>query len=202
MDPIRSRTPSPARELLSGPQPDGVQPTADRGVSPPAGGPLDGLPARRTMSQTRLPPPLHPCLHSQRAASAICYVSSIRHFLIHRFLIHCLPSALTIQRLPQASGMRCNRVCGQPTPPHPPCAWLSLPRGRRAPSRRRDDVLRNPPTLRRPRRWIYARSATASSNRRRSNRRFVRQWRSTTRHWSAMGLHTRTSLRSANTRQR
>ncbi len=47
--------------------------------------------------------------------------------------------------------------------PHPPCAWLSLPRGRRAPSRRRDDVLRNPPTLRRPRRWIYARSATASS---------------------------------------
>ncbi len=146
--------------------------------------------------------PLHPCLRSRRAASVTCYVSSIRHFLIHRFLIHCLPSALTIQRLPQASGMRCNRVCGQPTPPHPPCAWLSLPRGRRAPSRRRDDVLRNPPTLRRPRRWIYARSATASSNRRRSNRRFVRQWRSTTRHWSAMGLHTRTSLRSANTRQR
>ncbi len=146
--------------------------------------------------------PLPPHLRSRRAASVTCYVSSIRHFLIHRFLIHCLPSALTIQRLPQASGMRCNRVCGQPTPPHPPCAWLSLPRGRRAPSRRRDDVLRNPPTLRRPRRWIYARSATASSNRRRSNRRFVRQWRSTTRHWSAMGLHTRTSLRSANTRQR
>ncbi|MEB1722832.1 TAL effector repeat-containing protein [Xanthomonas campestris pv. campestris] len=60
MDPIRSRTPIPARELLPGPQPDRVQPTADRGVSPPAGGPLDGLPARRTMSQTRLPPPPAP----------------------------------------------------------------------------------------------------------------------------------------------
>ncbi|RBD87218.1 avirulence protein, partial [Xanthomonas oryzae pv. oryzae] len=44
MDPIRSRTPSPARELLPGPQPDRVQPTADRGGAPPAGGPLDGLP--------------------------------------------------------------------------------------------------------------------------------------------------------------
>ncbi|MGV7205961.1 avirulence protein [Xanthomonas citri] len=60
MDPIRSRTPSPARELLPGPQPDGVEPTADRGVSPPAGGPLDGLPARRTMSRTRLPSPPAP----------------------------------------------------------------------------------------------------------------------------------------------
>ncbi|WDJ95836.1 type III secretion system effector avirulence protein AvrBs3 [Xanthomonas campestris] len=60
MDPIRSRTPIPARELLPGPQPDRVQPTADRGVSPPAGGPLDGLPARRTMSQTRLPRPPAP----------------------------------------------------------------------------------------------------------------------------------------------
>ncbi|MGN5603148.1 TAL effector repeat-containing protein, partial [Xanthomonas citri pv. mangiferaeindicae] len=60
MDPIRSRTPSPARELLPGPQPDRVQPTADRGVSPPAGGPLDGLPARRTMSRTRLPSPPAP----------------------------------------------------------------------------------------------------------------------------------------------
>ncbi|WP_369920115.1 type III secretion system effector avirulence protein AvrBs3 [Xanthomonas arboricola pv. corylina] len=60
MDPIRSRTPIPARELLPGPQPDRVQPTADRGVSPPAGGPLDGLPARRTMSQTRLPSPPAP----------------------------------------------------------------------------------------------------------------------------------------------
>ncbi|MGW8346585.1 type III secretion system effector avirulence protein AvrBs3 (plasmid) [Xanthomonas axonopodis pv. khayae] len=60
MDPIRSRTPSPARELLHGPQPDGVEPTADRGVSPPAGGPLDGLPARRTMSRTRLPSPPAP----------------------------------------------------------------------------------------------------------------------------------------------
>ncbi|MQS40392.1 TAL effector repeat-containing protein [Xanthomonas translucens pv. translucens] len=57
MDPIRSRTPSPARELQAGSQPDGVQPTADRRVSPPAGSPLDGLPARRTMSRTQLPPP-------------------------------------------------------------------------------------------------------------------------------------------------
>ncbi|MCT8318909.1 Avirulence protein AvrBs3, partial [Xanthomonas translucens pv. undulosa] len=38
-------------------QPDGVQPTADPRVSPPAGSPLDGLPARRTMSRTQLPPP-------------------------------------------------------------------------------------------------------------------------------------------------
>ncbi|WP_425534192.1 type III secretion system effector avirulence protein AvrBs3 [Xanthomonas oryzae] len=60
MDPIRSRTPSPARELLPGPQPDRVQPTADRGGAPPAGGPLDGLPARRTMSRTRLPSPPAP----------------------------------------------------------------------------------------------------------------------------------------------
>ncbi len=147
-------------------------------------------------------PPLHPCLHFQRAASAICYVSSIRRFLIHRFLIRCLPSALLIQRLPQESWMRSNRFCVQPMTRNPPCTSLSLPRGRRAPSRRRDGVLRNPPTLRRPRRWIYARSATVSSSKRRSNRRLVRQWRNTTRHWSAMGLHTRTSLRSANTRQR
>ncbi|UXW07386.1 TAL effector repeat-containing protein [Xanthomonas oryzae pv. oryzae] len=60
MDPIRSRTPSPARELLPGPQPDRVQPTADRGGAPPDGGPLDGLPARRTMSRTRLPSPPAP----------------------------------------------------------------------------------------------------------------------------------------------
>ncbi|WP_374151525.1 hypothetical protein [Xanthomonas hortorum] len=60
MDPIRSRTPIPARELLPGPQPDRVQPTADRGVSPPAGSPLDGLPARPTMSRTRLPSPPAP----------------------------------------------------------------------------------------------------------------------------------------------
>ncbi|MFN6507281.1 TAL effector repeat-containing protein [Xanthomonas translucens] len=57
MDPIRSRTPIPSRELLAGSQPDGVQPTADRRVSPPAGSPLDGLPARRTMSRTQLPSP-------------------------------------------------------------------------------------------------------------------------------------------------
>ncbi|RBE64182.1 avirulence protein, partial [Xanthomonas oryzae pv. oryzae] len=60
MDPIRSRTPSPAREPLPGPQPDRVQPTADRGVSAPAGSPLDGLPARRTVSRTRLPSPPAP----------------------------------------------------------------------------------------------------------------------------------------------
>nr|QVE48134.1 transcriptional activator-like effector protein [Xanthomonas phaseoli pv. manihotis] len=62
MDPIRPRTPSPAHELLAGPQPDRVQPqpTADRGGAPPAGSPLDGLPARRTMSRTRLPSPPAP----------------------------------------------------------------------------------------------------------------------------------------------
>ncbi|WP_217265265.1 hypothetical protein, partial [Xanthomonas axonopodis] len=60
MDPIRPRTPSPGRELLAGPQPDRVQPTADGGGSPPAGSPLDGLPARRTMSRTRLPSPPAP----------------------------------------------------------------------------------------------------------------------------------------------
>ncbi|KOR41942.1 avirulence protein, partial [Xanthomonas oryzae] len=42
------------------PQPDRVQPTADRGVSAPAGSPLDGLPARRTMSRTPLPSPPAP----------------------------------------------------------------------------------------------------------------------------------------------
>ncbi|MCT8370602.1 TAL effector repeat-containing protein, partial [Xanthomonas citri pv. anacardii] len=62
MDPIRPRTSSPADELLAGPQPDRVQPqpTADRGGAPPAGSPLDGLPARRTMSRTRLPSPPAP----------------------------------------------------------------------------------------------------------------------------------------------
>ncbi|MBV6816145.1 TAL effector repeat-containing protein, partial [Xanthomonas axonopodis pv. passiflorae] len=62
MDPIRPPTPSPAHELLAGPQPDRVQPqpTADRGGAPPAGSPLDGLPARRTMSRTRLPSPPAP----------------------------------------------------------------------------------------------------------------------------------------------
>ncbi|MGV7168018.1 type III secretion system effector avirulence protein AvrBs3, partial [Xanthomonas citri pv. rhynchosiae] len=60
MDPIRPRTPSPARELLAVPQPDRVQPTAGPEVSPPAGSPLDGLPARRTMSRTRLPSPPAP----------------------------------------------------------------------------------------------------------------------------------------------
>lgn len=62
MDPIRPRTSSPADELLAGPQPDRVQPqpTADRGGAPPAGSPLDGLPARRTMSRTCLPSPPAP----------------------------------------------------------------------------------------------------------------------------------------------
>ncbi|UKA44684.1 type III secretion system effector avirulence protein AvrBs3 [Xanthomonas campestris] len=90
MDPIRSRTPSPARELLSGPQPDGVQPTADRGVSPPAGGPLDGLPARRTMSQTRLPPPPAP----MPAFSAGSFSDLLRQFdpsLFNTSLFDSLP---------------------------------------------------------------------------------------------------------------
>ncbi len=86
------------------------------------------------MSRTRLPSPLRPRLRSRRAASAICSVSSIRRFLIHR-LIRCLPSARRIQRLPQQNGMRRNRVCVQPMTRHPPCLSLSLPRGRRAPSR-------------------------------------------------------------------
>ena len=90
MDPIRSRTPSPARELLSGPQPDGVQPTADRGVSPPAGGPLDGLPARRTMSRTRLPSPPAP----SPAFSADSFSDLLRQFdpsLFNTSLFDSLP---------------------------------------------------------------------------------------------------------------
>ncbi|WP_372386300.1 type III secretion system effector avirulence protein AvrBs3 [Xanthomonas axonopodis] len=90
MDPIRSRTPSPARELLPGPQPDGVQPTADRGVSPPAGGPLDGLPARRTMSRTRLPSPPAP----SPAFSAGSFSDLLRQFdpsLFNTSLFDSLP---------------------------------------------------------------------------------------------------------------
>ncbi|WDJ02060.1 TAL effector repeat-containing protein [Xanthomonas campestris] len=60
MDPIRSRTPSPALPPQTGPQSDGIQPSADRSVFMPAGGPLDGLPARPTMSRTRLPSPPAP----------------------------------------------------------------------------------------------------------------------------------------------
>ncbi|QSQ45261.1 avirulence protein [Xanthomonas translucens pv. translucens] len=56
MEPIRSRTPSPARELQAGSQPDAVQPIADRLVSTPARSPLDGLPARRMVSRTSPPP--------------------------------------------------------------------------------------------------------------------------------------------------
>jgi len=90
MDPIRSRTPSPARELLPGPQPDRVQPTADRGVSPPAGGPLDGLPARRTMSRTRLPSPPAP----SPAFSAGSFSDLLRQFdpsLFNTSLFDSLP---------------------------------------------------------------------------------------------------------------
>ncbi len=202
MDPIRPRRPSPAREPLPGPQPDGVQPTADRGCLRLLAAPwmvarsADDVPDPAAISPAPSP------AFSAGSFSDLLLVRSIRRFLIHRFLIRCLPSARRIQRLPQQSGMRRNRVCVQPMTRHPPCVSLSLPRGRRAPSRPRDGVRGNPPTLRRPRRWIYARSATVSSSKRRSNRRCVRQWRSTTRHWWAMGLHTRTSLRSANTRQR
>ncbi|CAD0362128.1 Avirulence protein AvrBs3 (plasmid) [Xanthomonas hortorum pv. taraxaci] len=60
MDPIRSRTPSPALPPQTGPQSDGIQPSADRSVFMPAGSPLDGLPARPTMSRTRLPSPPAP----------------------------------------------------------------------------------------------------------------------------------------------
>ncbi|MGV1110408.1 hypothetical protein ACTAYL_19550, partial [Xanthomonas translucens pv. undulosa] len=56
MEPIRSRTPSTARELQAGSQPDAVQPIADRLVSTPASSPLDGLPARRMVSRTSPPP--------------------------------------------------------------------------------------------------------------------------------------------------
>ena len=90
MDPIRSRTPIPARELLPGPQPDRVQPTADRGVSPPAGGPLDGLPARRTMSRTRLPSPPAP----SPAFSADSFSDLLRQFdpsLFNTSLFDSLP---------------------------------------------------------------------------------------------------------------
>ncbi len=150
------------------------------------------------MSRTRLPSPLRPRLRSRRAASAICSVSSIRRFLIHRFLIRCLPSARRIQRLPQQSAMRCNRVCVQPMTRHPPCVSLSLPRGRRAQAGPRRRAAQ--PSDASPAAQVDLRTLGYSQQQqRRSNRRCVRQWRSTTRHWWAMGLHTRTSLRSANT---
>ncbi|UKE71129.1 TAL effector repeat-containing protein [Xanthomonas cerealis pv. cerealis] len=56
MEPIRSRTPSPARELQAGFQLEAVQPIADRLVSMPANSPLDGLPARRMESRASPPP--------------------------------------------------------------------------------------------------------------------------------------------------
>ncbi len=187
MDPIRSRTPSPARELLPGPQPDRVQPTADRGLR------LLAAPGWLARSADDVPDPAAISPAPSPAFSAGSFSDPLRQFdpslLDTSLLIRCLPSARRIQRLPQQSGMRRNRLCVQPMTRHPPCVSLSLPRGRRAPSRPRDGVRRNPPTLRRPRRWIYARSATVSSSKRRSNRRCVRQWRSTTRHWWAMGLH-------------
>ncbi|WP_428003956.1 hypothetical protein [Xanthomonas oryzae] len=94
MDPIRSRTPSPARELLPGPQPDRVQPTADRGGAPPAGGPLDGLPARRTMSRTRLPSPPAP----SPAFSAGSFSDLLRQFdpsLLDTSLLDSMPAVGT-----------------------------------------------------------------------------------------------------------
>ena len=55
MEPICPRTLSAARPILIESQPDTGQPSADRGASTPADGPLDGLLARRTMSRTHLP---------------------------------------------------------------------------------------------------------------------------------------------------
>ncbi|AKN94789.1 TAL effector protein Tal12a [Xanthomonas oryzae pv. oryzicola] len=94
MDPIRPRRPSPARELLPGPQPDRVQPTADRGVSAPAGSPLDGLPARRTMSRTRLPSPPAP----SPAFSAGSFSDLLRQFdpsLLDTSLFDSMPAVGT-----------------------------------------------------------------------------------------------------------
>ncbi|AJQ86074.1 type III secretion system effector avirulence protein AvrBs3 [Xanthomonas oryzae] len=94
MDPIRPRRPSPARELLPGPQPDRVQPTADRGVSAPAGSPLDGLPARRTMSRTRLPSPPAP----SPAFSAGSFSDLLRPFdpsLLDTSLLDSMPAVGT-----------------------------------------------------------------------------------------------------------
>ncbi|WP_353849387.1 type III secretion system effector avirulence protein AvrBs3 [Xanthomonas oryzae] len=94
MDPIRPRRPSPARELLPGPQPDRVQPTADRGVSAPAGSPLDGLPARRTMSRTRLPSPPAP----SPAFSAGSFSDLLRQFdpsLLDTSLLDSMPAVGT-----------------------------------------------------------------------------------------------------------
>ena len=56
MEPIRFRTPHPARERLTGSQPDAVQQSADQRVFPLASGHLDGLPVRRNTSRTHLPP--------------------------------------------------------------------------------------------------------------------------------------------------
>ncbi|MGS0573695.1 type III secretion system effector avirulence protein AvrBs3 [Xanthomonas oryzae] len=94
MDPIRPRRPSPAREPLPGPQPDGVQPTADRGVSAPAGSPLDGLPARRTVSRTRLPSPPAP----SPAFSAGSFSDLLRQFdpsLLDTSLFDSMPAVGT-----------------------------------------------------------------------------------------------------------
>lgn len=56
MEPIRSGTSPPARERLAASHMDAGQPSVDQGASAPAGGPLDGLPARRTASRAQLPP--------------------------------------------------------------------------------------------------------------------------------------------------
>ncbi len=190
MDPIRPRRPSPAREPLPArPQPDGVQPTADRGCLR-----LLAAPGWFARSADDVPDPaaISPC--PSPAFSAGSFSDLLRPFdpsLLDTSLLDSMPAVGTPHTAAApAEWMRRNRVCVQPMTRHPPCVSLSLPRGSRAPSRPRDGVRRNPPTLRRPRRWIYARSATVSSSKRRSNRMCVRQWRSTTRHWWAMGLHT------------
>ncbi len=130
MDPIRSRTPSPARELLPGPQPDRVQPTADRGLR------LLAAPGWLARSADDVPDPAAISPAPSPAFSAGSFSDLLRQFdpslLDTSLLIRCLPSARRIQRLPQQSGMRCNRVCVQPMTRHPLCVSLSLPRGRRA----------------------------------------------------------------------
>ena len=54
MEPIRSRTPSPACVRPVRSQQDPVQPSEGQGVSAHVGGPLDRLPARSTVSRNRL----------------------------------------------------------------------------------------------------------------------------------------------------
>ncbi len=200
MDPIRSRTPSPARELLPGPQPDRVQPTADRGLR------LLAAPGWLARSADDVPDPAAISPAPSPAFSAGSFSDLLRQFdpsLLDTSLLDSMPAVGTPHTAAAPaewdeaqSGLR----AADDPPPTVRVAVTAARPPRAKPAR--DGVRRNPPTLRRPRRWIYARSATVSSSKRRSNRRCVRQWRGTTRHWWVMGLHTRTSLRSANTRQR